>query len=261
MAAYETGRTAGDIAQLEGRRIYALESELTHPSHADGFVDANDPVLTAGITGVCLNSATAATDKVTVETEGIYHLSVVGAKATGNAAIAVMDPVYIDAAAATLSGDARDILFGVALGAVSSAATTVIPVLLLGKNRIDDIFAVTIPNIAAASIAKPLFIAPRACVLLGAYETHITVAGQAGTMTLEACAAGVAPGSGSVLLAAAWNLESTANTPVWKAGDPTVTEGVAANAVAAGSAVLAKVASGNSASYAGAAITMLLKWT
>jgi hypothetical protein len=260
MGAYETGRSAGDIAQLDSRRIYALESDLTHPTHADGFADEDDPVLCGQIVGVCRTDAAATTDKCVVDTEGIYHLSVVGAKATGNAAIAIGDPLYIDAATAGLSGDNRDRFFGFALAAVDSGATTVIPVAVAGNGAPPETtrtnrFCVAVGPIAAADLGKPIFTAPAPCSLVAAWETHITVAGQAGTLTLEKCNTGEAAGAGEAMLAAAWNLESTANTPVEKAA---VADGK--EDMIAGDSIFTKVASGAATSYAGGCITLLLEW-
>lgn len=73
---------AGDeiSSTYEGRHLTFLESELFHPYHADTFVDKGDPVVaqtsTGYIVGVALASATAATDLIAIDTEGIWNLMV-----------------------------------------------------------------------------------------------------------------------------------------------------------------------------------------
>jgi len=116
-------------------------------------------------------------------------------------------------------------------------------------------FTVTYPDVAAADVAKTFFIAPAACKIISAYERHVTVAGQAGTLTIEKLTTGEAPGAGDVILAAAFDLASTANTPVTKAGVTT-----AAGTLAAGDALCLKLASGNAASYALGTITVTMEW-
>jgi len=116
-------------------------------------------------------------------------------------------------------------------------------------------FTVSYDNVAAADLAKTFFIAPAACALVSAYERHVTVAGQAAGLTVEKLTSGEAPAAGDVLLAAAWDLTSTANVPVSKAAVATGVE-----ELAAGDALCLKLASGNSASYALGTITCLMKW-
>ena len=116
-------------------------------------------------------------------------------------------------------------------------------------------FTVSFPQVAAADVAKTFFIAPAACKIISAYERHVTVAGQAGTLTIEKLTTGEAPGAGDVILAAAFDLTSTANTPVTKAGVTT-----AAGTLAAGDALCLKLASGAATSYALGTITVTMEW-
>jgi hypothetical protein len=64
----------------EGRYLTFLESQLFHPYHADTFVDKGEPVVvqttTGYIVGVALASALAATDLITIDTEGIWSQTV-----------------------------------------------------------------------------------------------------------------------------------------------------------------------------------------
>lgn len=116
-------------------------------------------------------------------------------------------------------------------------------------------FTVTYPQVAAADVAKTFFIAPAACKVINAYERHVTIAGQAGTLTIEKLTSGEAPGTGDVVLAEAFDLTSTANTPVKK--DAVTT---AAGTLAAGDTLCLKLASGAATSYALGTITVTLEW-
>jgi hypothetical protein len=115
-------------------------------------------------------------------------------------------------------------------------------------------FVVTYPQVAAADVAKTFFIAPFACKVVSAYERHVTVAGQAGTLTIEKLNTGEAPGAGDVVLASAWDLTSAANTPVSKAA---VTDGK--EIMVAGDALCLKLASGAATSYALGTISVLME--
>jgi len=141
-----TNATAGEevSSTYEGRHVTLEESLLIHPYHADTFVDKGDPVLFAvgsgfmnGV-GVALTSATAATDLIAIDTEGIWFLNVLGSISDGSidgaaCALNAGDPVYIRKATGTvgvpymLSGqdDANDwVPFGYLLGDVTAHLTT-----------------------------------------------------------------------------------------------------------------------------------------
>jgi len=118
-----------------------------------------------------------------------------------------------------------------------------------------QVFTVQLPRLAAADIGLPFFVAPAACEVISASERHVTVAGQAGTMTIEKCTAAEAPGAGDVVLASAFDLVSTANTTVTKSATATAVE-----QMAAGDALVTKLASGAATSYAGASLTVTMKW-
>ncbi len=99
-----TGKTAGTecSSTYEGRHITLEESYLIHPYHADGLVDKGDPVYVGNnIVGVAFNSATAATDLIAIDTEGIWYLNVVGAVSDGTSdgvakALIPGDPIFIE---------------------------------------------------------------------------------------------------------------------------------------------------------------------
>lgn len=110
---------------------------------------------------------------------------------------------------------------------------------------------ITFAPIAAATIPTIFFVAPKACKVISAVERHVTVAGQAGTMQIEKVPSGTAIGSGTELLASAFDLTSTANTNVTKTSTATL---------AKGDSLAGKVASGAATSYAGGVVTVTIEW-
>jgi hypothetical protein len=134
-----TLKSAGDeiSSTYEGRHVTLLESQLVHPTHTDGFVNKGDPVLIgAGMVGVAFKSAGAATDKIAVDTEGIWALSCVAANYSGNSAIAVGDQLYIGgtpgfnpaSGVGIISKDATGVPFGRALSTLTTGYTGIVAV-------------------------------------------------------------------------------------------------------------------------------------
>ncbi len=124
-------KTAGTevSSTYEGRHITVLESEITHPSHTDGFVDKGDPCIVGGvIVGVAFESASAATDLIALDTEGIWVQDVYAANGAGNSAVAAGDELFIDATTCAISKIATNVHFGYALGAVEAGETNTIAV-------------------------------------------------------------------------------------------------------------------------------------
>jgi len=117
-------------------------------------------------------------------------------------------------------------------------------------------FEVLYPQVVAADVAKTFYIANAPCKVISAYERHVTVAGQAGTLTIEKLTTGQAPSAGGVVLATAFNLASTANTPVSVAGVTT-----ALGTLVAGDALCLKLVSGAATSYALGTIVVLMQYT
>ena len=94
----------------EGRHVNVVESDMIHPTHADGFVDKGDPILFNDIAqanytgvGVAFASATAATDSIAVDTEGIWNLAVLSTNDLGSSDIVFGDQIFISIAAGVLS--------------------------------------------------------------------------------------------------------------------------------------------------------------
>jgi hypothetical protein len=132
---YPANGTAGTevSSTYEGRHLTFLESELTHPSHTDTFVEKGDPVLVTGgqIIGVSFKEAAAATDYVTIDTEGIWNLSVVATDDGGNSGVVPGDRIYINTTTCILSKiatAASQLPFGYALGTITSGQTATIAV-------------------------------------------------------------------------------------------------------------------------------------
>lgn len=97
---------------------------LTVPS---GVV-SGDPVVSGFIPGVAVINR-ASDGKATVQLDGVYDLSVKGIDQSGNSAVAEGDIIYyVSGDTPKLSKKNTGVPFGRALGAVTSAATTTIPV-------------------------------------------------------------------------------------------------------------------------------------
>ncbi len=130
---YQLGRDAGDqgSSTYEGRHVQVLESLMVHPAHADGFVDGKDPVVVGNMVGIAFTDATAATDFITIDTEGLWYLSVVGSDDDGNSAVVQGDELYINTTTAIISkisAVATQRHFGLAQGPVDAGTTAVIMV-------------------------------------------------------------------------------------------------------------------------------------
>ena len=147
----------------EGRHLTVYEAELIHPYHADGFVDKGEPVIlcdsgvptTYGLAvGVAFNSASAATDLIALDTEGIWNLTVYAEDDDGNSAVEIGDPLFIragglpGAADADGTGDAEiskirttltQVPFGYALGSIVAGGSGVIAVKVHWDNVNDPI--------------------------------------------------------------------------------------------------------------------------
>jgi len=131
----------------EGRHVTVLETELIHPFRASGFVNKGDPVIICNAAvvanrgnavGVALSTATALTDYIAIDTEGIWNLPFFAYDDTGGgSAIVAGDPLYIhdgstggvgalgtgDATISKRRNNTTQIPFGYALGTATATST------------------------------------------------------------------------------------------------------------------------------------------
>ena len=175
--------TAGDeiSSVYEGRHITLLESEITHPSHADGLVDKGDPVVVgAKIVGVAFKSAVAATDLIAVDTEGIWVIDVYARDDAGNSAVAGGDALFINKTTCVVSkitSIATQIPFGYALGIITGGNTDTIAVKVHFDPTVDSQLAMFNAVVVSGGYGKSM----RASLaggasegLSGYHEGHLT---------------------------------------------------------------------------------------
>jgi predicted RecA/RadA family phage recombinase len=104
-----------------GDHISAVATDPTTPA-------SGDPVRVGEIPGVALTDKRADTT-TSIQTNGVFNLSVKGVDGSGNHAIAVGDIVYyVDADTPKLSAKTAGHRFGYALAVVTTGATTTIAV-------------------------------------------------------------------------------------------------------------------------------------
>jgi predicted RecA/RadA family phage recombinase len=111
-----------------GEYINAVASDPATPA-------SGDPVRVGTIPGVAVTKEGEggnASTETTIATRGVFNLSVKGVDGVGNSAVAKGDKLYyVDGDTPKLSKKTSGALFGKALGAVDSAATATIPVMLI----------------------------------------------------------------------------------------------------------------------------------
>jgi predicted RecA/RadA family phage recombinase len=113
-------------------RYHELDVSAVNGSGTGDLVKSGDPGAVGQIPFVAVTDEDSA-GKATVDTEGVYELSVLGHDGTANAAIAAGDKLVWDNTGGTVEktpGSANSVPFGYALGAVASGATTAINVRL-----------------------------------------------------------------------------------------------------------------------------------
>jgi hypothetical protein len=128
---YDIYRSAGEeiSSTFEGRHVQCLETDLVHPYHADGLVDKGDPVALFDGVGVALKSAESATDTITVDTEGIWRLSVTNTGVNNFTNITVGQVLFITAAGVITDDWVTSYaIFGYALQPITGIGTMVIAV-------------------------------------------------------------------------------------------------------------------------------------
>lgn len=94
----------------------------------DGGVASGDPCLVGQMAGVA-QMAKNGSNVTTVDTEGVYALSVKGVDGSGNSAVAVGDVIYyVTADTPKLSKKTSGVRFGIAVGTVTGGGTSTINV-------------------------------------------------------------------------------------------------------------------------------------
>ncbi len=111
-----------------GHKINAAATDPATPA-------SGDPVIVGTIPGVAETAEAEggnSAGETTIATEGVFNLSVKGVDGGGNSVVAVGDKIfYVIADTPKLSKKNTGVLFGKALGAVTSGATATIPVMLV----------------------------------------------------------------------------------------------------------------------------------
>lgn len=92
-------------------------------------ISSGDPVINGTMTGVSITDSDDS-NKIVVDTEGVYDLSVKGINDAGNSAVAVGDQIfYVAGDTPVLSKKASGVFFGYALESVLTSATDTINVM------------------------------------------------------------------------------------------------------------------------------------
>ena len=114
----------------EGRHLTFLASDITGHEHA--VATKGHPVVVGEhIVGVSFQTEVAAGDYITIDTEGIWNLSVVATDQDGNNAVVAGDELFIHRTTAIISKNNNKnthTRFGYALGGIAAGSTYVIAV-------------------------------------------------------------------------------------------------------------------------------------
>lgn len=106
-----------------GRKLSLVATDPATPA-------SGDPVLVGQLAGVAL-TAKRSDNTTSIDTNGVYDLSVKGIDGGGNSAVAVGDIIYyVTADTPKLSKKATGVRYGIALGTVTSGSTGTIAVRL-----------------------------------------------------------------------------------------------------------------------------------
>lgn len=109
--------------------VIALTWSSTSPTAGDPVIKCTSKAA-GGIVGVALNGIASASESISVQTRGVFDLSV-----AVSVAAAIGDHIYadvggIEVCTATLGNDATGLLFGQLLEAVTATTATTVKILL-----------------------------------------------------------------------------------------------------------------------------------
>lgn len=123
-----------------------------------------------------------------------------------------------------------------------------------GKFLKNERFELSSPLSALADLGKVYFIAPAACKIVSAYESHSIKATVAGSVQVEKLTSGQAPGSGVTTLATAFDMTSNNDVPL------TVNSNTDASATLAAGDRFALKLSGTGTTYAQGLVTLTMQY-
>lgn len=109
-------------------RVHAVGNHLSLAATDPATPASGDPLIVGQLPGVALTDERA-DGTTSIQTNGVFNLSVKGIDGGGNSAVAVGDIIYyVSADTPKLSKKATGVRFGYACAVVNSAATTTIAV-------------------------------------------------------------------------------------------------------------------------------------
>lgn len=106
----------------DGKRLNLAATDPAAPT-------TNSPVVHGQLPGVAMTDEAEggnSAGEITMATEGVFDMAVVGQDGAGNAAVASGDIIYLDAGVLNVDST-NGVRWGYALGVVASGATTTIP--------------------------------------------------------------------------------------------------------------------------------------
>lgn len=111
-------------------RVYERGCQIPLACTAPTTPSSGDPVLFGQLPGVALTDEDTVTGLTTVQTDGVFDLSVKGENNAGNVAVTAGDILYYDSAATVKinKDNTNGVRFGYALEDVTSGATATIKV-------------------------------------------------------------------------------------------------------------------------------------
>jgi len=163
----------------EGRHLTFLGSDLIGPN---ALIQKGDPVVVASgagdIVGVAFKTQVLASDKIAIDTEGIWMLEVTATNDFGNSAVVAGNPLYIDTTdlscvISKIQDPESNTLFGYALGNIDAGETAVIAVKVHWGPSLDNIWMGILNNYSTAVTGVPRIKVDSDTALTAAGNIHI----------------------------------------------------------------------------------------